>query len=81
MSTDDGNTELSGRGGDWDQFEANERMFGVKNTFDENLYHEARQDEGIPAAADGGGAPREEIEEQEQLEPAHEGGEEPANHR
>jgi len=32
----DGN--MAGRAGKWDQFEANERLYGVKNTFDENLY-------------------------------------------
>ncbi|KAF2846317.1 PAB1 binding protein-like protein [Plenodomus tracheiphilus IPT5] len=30
--------ESSGRTNDWDQFAANERMFGVKSNYDENLY-------------------------------------------
>lgn len=27
-----------GRGAEWDQFEANERLYGVKSDYDENLY-------------------------------------------
>jgi len=30
--------ELSGKIGEWDQFQANENQFGVKASFDENLY-------------------------------------------
>ncbi|KAF7678272.1 hypothetical protein GT037_003653 [Alternaria burnsii] len=30
--------ESTGRTGDWDQFATNERMFGVKSNYDENLY-------------------------------------------
>lgn len=32
------NNELSGGIGEWNQFEANEKQFGVKASFDENLY-------------------------------------------
>ena len=28
----------SAAGGDWDQFKANEQMFGVKSNYDENIY-------------------------------------------
>ncbi|KAI5862420.1 hypothetical protein GGS23DRAFT_99702 [Durotheca rogersii] len=30
--------EKSGGGGTWDQFAANERQFGIKSTYDENIY-------------------------------------------
>ena len=32
--------QFPGKGGNsrWDQFEANKRLFNVKNTFDENIY-------------------------------------------
>jgi len=29
---------LNGRIGEWDQFQANKQQFGVKASFDENLY-------------------------------------------
>ena len=30
--------EASGAGGEWDQFKANERLFGLKSDYDENIY-------------------------------------------
>ncbi|KAL2160813.1 hypothetical protein VTH06DRAFT_1010 [Thermothelomyces fergusii] len=34
----DGSLEKSGGGGTWDQFAENERLFGLKSDYDENLY-------------------------------------------
>lgn len=36
------NMKGSSKGGKWDQFQANERLFGVKSTYDENLYTTAK---------------------------------------
>ena len=30
--------EASGTGGEWDQFKANEKLFGLKSDYDENIY-------------------------------------------
>ena len=30
--------EASGPGGEWDQFKANEKLFGLKSDYDENIY-------------------------------------------
>ncbi len=30
--------ETSGPGGEWDQFKANEKLFGLKSDYDENIY-------------------------------------------
>lgn len=35
---DDGNLNMTGSNGAWDQFETNERLYGVKSDYDENLY-------------------------------------------
>lgn len=42
-------TSLSGSIGGWDQFQANERLFNVKATFDENQYTTALDKSDIPS--------------------------------
>lgn len=34
----EGDLETSGGGGSWDQFAANEKLFGLKTDFDEEIY-------------------------------------------